>query len=174
MPNKYISQYTEKTDAISTDLFLIQRGSVYYKQKRSSLFAVLDGYIPLTGSSLITGDLKYTKGSAANFGTADNYGLNIQQNSNTYIAIGIGGNITINSALTLIGSQTFSNTGITKSLSLGGETGTVRGASSNIKLKLLDITTNSYGFGFWSDGSNSGLELNLDSFYVDYRIYQGA
>jgi len=44
-------------------------------------------FIPLAGSSVITGDLKYTKGSAANFGTADNYGLNLITNNTTKVTI---------------------------------------------------------------------------------------
>jgi hypothetical protein len=57
-------------------------------------------YIPLAGSSLITGDLKFTKGSAANFGTADNYGLNIITNNTTVIAISNAGVVNCKNDLT--------------------------------------------------------------------------
>lgn len=48
--NKYISQYTEKTDREANDWFLIQRGSVYYKQKRSNIEAAI--YENLTATYL--------------------------------------------------------------------------------------------------------------------------
>jgi hypothetical protein len=213
--NKYIKQYPKQTAFVATDAYLFQRGGNYYYIEQSDLFADLANYIPLAGSSLITGDLKYTKGSAANFGTADNFGLNIitnnatviaissagvanfkndltftkgsavnfgttdafalniQQAGNTYLSFANGGNITISSGLTLIGTATYTNTGITKKLSLGGETGTVRGDFDNTKLKILDTgTAANIGIGIFSDGTNSGLELYLKSTYEDYGIYQ--
>ena len=61
-------------------------------------------YIPLAGSNAITGDLKFTKGSDANFGTNDNFGLNFITNNTTRLAISNDGLITINKSLFFIGT----------------------------------------------------------------------
>jgi len=114
--------------------------------------------------------------SGGNIGGFKFYGYNSGLNSSPIMTLIGSGYVGIGTATPTnafqIGSNVYSNTGISKVLSLGGETGTVKGAASNIKLRIFDNAGSGYGIGAWSDGTNGSFEFNVADTYSDFVFYQ--